>query len=173
MLQPAIEILNAHRVMAISTARPDGWPQTTIVGYANRGWTVYFAIFRSSQKFANISHDDRISIAVGSEPRSLGEAKAVYAAGHATEIIDETERQMAWQLLVERHPNLAEFYPPDGIAAVLMRTACKYVSMVDYSKGIGHSDALTVDDGRAEAGHPIGERARRPRPESASRGETC
>ena len=79
VLQPAIEILEAHRMMAISTVRPDGWPQTTIVGYANLGWTVYFAIFRLSQKFTNIAHDDRVSIAVGSEAHSLGEIKAVYA----------------------------------------------------------------------------------------------
>jgi hypothetical protein len=33
----AISILNAHRTMAISTLRPDGWPQTTIVGYGMTG----------------------------------------------------------------------------------------------------------------------------------------
>lgn len=157
MLQPAIEILNAHRLMAISTVRPDGWPQTTIVGYANQGWTVYFAVFRSSQKLANIRRDDRVSIAVGSEPPDLSQTKAVYAGGHAAEIIDESERMLAWQTLVERHPNLADFYPPDGVAAVLMRMACKYVSVVDYSKGIGHSEALTVGDCRTKAGDSIGE----------------
>ena len=80
MLQPAIEILDAHRQMAISTVRPDGWPQTTIVGYANDGWTVYFLIFRDSQKFANIGSDSRVSIAVSGESSFLGEIKAVYAA---------------------------------------------------------------------------------------------
>jgi nitroimidazol reductase NimA-like FMN-containing flavoprotein (pyridoxamine 5'-phosphate oxidase superfamily) len=64
MLQPAIDILDRHRMMAISTVRPDGWPQTTMVGYANDGWDVYFLIFRESQKFNNISRDDRVSIAV-------------------------------------------------------------------------------------------------------------
>ena len=36
MEQPALQILNDNRVMSIATVRPDGWPQTTIVGYANR-----------------------------------------------------------------------------------------------------------------------------------------
>ncbi|WP_309660911.1 hypothetical protein [Sphingomonas sp.] len=31
----AIRILDAHRIMAVSTQRPDGWSQTTFVGYAN------------------------------------------------------------------------------------------------------------------------------------------
>lgn len=147
MLHPAIEILNDHRMMAISTVRPDGWPQTTIVGYANSGWAVYFAIFRSSQKFANIQKDPRVSIAVTSEARSLGEIKAVYAGAHAAEITDASERKLAWQLLGERHPNLADFGPPDASDEALMRADCKYVSMLDYSKGIGHAESLTVGEG--------------------------
>jgi len=146
VLQPAIEILNSHRMMAISTVRPDGWPQTTIVGYANQGWTIYFLIFCSSQKFANIRHDDRVSIAVSGEPRSLGEIKAVYAGAYAADVTDENERRLAWKLLLERHPNLADFGPPNESDEALMRAVCKYVSVLDYSKGIGHTEALTVGE---------------------------
>ncbi len=145
MLQPAIQILDSHRMMAISTARPDGWPQTTMVGYANRGWTIYFLIFRDSQKFSNISRDDRVSIAVSGEARSLGQAKAVYAGAHAGEVTDPKERADAWMLLVERHPNLADFGLPDESETALMHATCRYVSMVDYSKGIGHTEAFEVD----------------------------
>jgi nitroimidazol reductase NimA-like FMN-containing flavoprotein (pyridoxamine 5'-phosphate oxidase superfamily) len=133
-------------MMAISTVRPDGWPQTTIVGYANQGWTVYFAIWRASQKFANIAKDDRVSIAISSEPRSVGEIKAVFAGAHASEVTDEGERVIAWRLLAERHPNLAEFGPPQESEEALMRADCKFVSVLDYSKGIGHSEALIVGE---------------------------
>ncbi len=146
MLQPAIEILNNHRQMAISTVRPDGWPQTTIVGYANEGWDLYFLIFRSSQKLANISRDDRVSIAVAAEARSLGEIKAVYAGANAAEVTGQSEREKAWELLVQRHPNLADVGPPDDSQTALMRARCKYVSVVDYSQGIGHTEELTVDE---------------------------
>lgn len=146
MLQPAIQILDSHRMMAISTVRPDGWPQTTMVGYANQGWTIYFLIFRSSQKFANIARDDRVSIAVSGEASFLGEIKAVYAGAHAGEVTDSKERAAAWKLLLDRHPNLADFGLPDNSETALMRAACKYVSVLDYSKGIGHAEALTVDD---------------------------
>lgn len=145
MLQPAIRVLDDHRQMAISTVRPDGWPQTTIVGYANDGWTLYFLIFRSSQKFANISLDDRVSIAVSNEARSLGEIKAVFAGAHAFEVVDKKERERAWELLGQRHPNLADFGMPDDSQTALMGAKCKYVSLVDYSRGIGHTEALTVD----------------------------
>jgi nitroimidazol reductase NimA-like FMN-containing flavoprotein (pyridoxamine 5'-phosphate oxidase superfamily) len=146
VLQPAIEILDAHRMMAISTVRPDGWPQTTMVGYANNGWTVYFLIFRSSQKFVNIQRDDRVAIAVSGETSFLSDIKAVYAGAHAKEVTDPKERANAWMSLLERHPNLADFGLPDDSETALMRAQCKYVSVLDYSKGIGHTEALTVPE---------------------------
>lgn len=147
VLQPAIEILNSHRSMSISTVRPDGWPQTTIVGYANDGWKVYFLIFRSSQKFANIERDDRISIAVGGDPNYLSDIKAVYAGAHASEVTEANERELAWRLLLQRHPNLADFGPPDQTETALMRAVCRFVSVLDYSQGIGHTEALTIENG--------------------------
>ena len=54
MEQKAIDILNRQRLMAISTLRPDGWPQTTMVSYANEGLLLYFIVSRASQKFANV-----------------------------------------------------------------------------------------------------------------------
>jgi nitroimidazol reductase NimA-like FMN-containing flavoprotein (pyridoxamine 5'-phosphate oxidase superfamily) len=145
MLQPAIQILESHRMMAISTVRPDGWPQTTMVGYANQGWIIYFLIFRDSQKLANINQDDRVSIAVSAEASSLGEIKAVYAGAHASEAKDPAEREVAWKLLSERHPSLGDFGPPDASKTALMRADCKYISLLDYSQGIGHTEALVID----------------------------
>ena len=144
MEEPGIRILNTHRIMSISTVRPDGWPQTTIVGYVNSGWTLYFLIYRSSQKFVNIQRDDRVSVAVGAEPKDLNELAAVYAGGHASEVTDPEERERAWKLLMERHPVLAAFVMPEPSAAALMKMICKYVSLLDYTQGLGHAEARTI-----------------------------
>lgn len=149
MKQAAIEILDSHRIMAVSTIRPDGWPQTTIVGYANQGFDIFFLIFRASQKFANIAHDDRISIAVGAEPRNLRELNAVYAGAHATEIADPKLRERAWTLIRQRHPKLLDFEAPDLVETALMCATCKYVSVLDFGQGIGHSEQLIVGNGTA------------------------
>lgn len=132
--------------MAISTVRPDGWPQTTIVGYANQGFDLYFLIYRSSQKFANIQNDDRISIAVSAEPADMSQLQAVYAGAHAREITDPVEREAAWRALMQRHSNLAGFKMPDATEAVFMAARCKYVSLLDYTQGPGHHEKLIVDD---------------------------
>ena len=153
MEENATRILDSHRIMAISTLRADGWPQTTIVGYTNEGLALYFLIFRSSQKFANIRHDHRVSIAVGGEPKDMHEAKAVFAGALASEVVDPKEREHAWGLLTDRHPNLADFDLPGSAQAALMRADCKYVSALDYSKGLGHTEALTIGDENATLFH--------------------
>ena len=130
MESKAIEIVEAHRTMAISTVRPDGWPQTTIVGYANDGLLLYFLISRSSQKFTNIQSDDRVSVAIGTEPEDFRQLKAVYAGAHASEVTDPKQREHAWELLAQRHPNLGAYERPDWSVAAMMRASCMFVSIL-------------------------------------------
>ena len=47
---------------------------------------------------------------------------------------------------MERHSNLAGFQMPDAKDAVFIRATCKYVSVLDYSQGIGHREQLILDD---------------------------
>jgi nitroimidazol reductase NimA-like FMN-containing flavoprotein (pyridoxamine 5'-phosphate oxidase superfamily) len=142
----AIEILDTQRTMAISTLRPDGWPQTTIVGYVNEDLTLYFLIFRTSQKLANIRRDKRISIAVGGDTDELDQLTAVYAAAHASEVKDPKERGRAWNLLQQRHPNLVDFELPEPTDAAMIKATCQFISVLDYRKGPGHIDDVSIDD---------------------------
>jgi len=145
MEQPAIEILDRNRIMSIATLRADGWPQSTVVGYANEGFRLYFLIYRNSQKFENISRDNRVSISVAHEPQELREIKAVYAGCHAFEVTDLNERSHAWMLLAERHPNLTDLAPPRSDEVATMAACCRYVSVLDYGKELGHTESLTVE----------------------------
>lgn len=144
MEQPAIGILGANRIMTISTLRSDGWPQSTMVGYANDGFRLYFLIYRTSQKFENISRDCRVSISVGHEPHELRDIKAVYAGCRAFEVTDLKEKSRAWELLALRHPNLTDLAPPDSAEVVTVRADCIHLSVLDYSKGLGHTETLTI-----------------------------
>lgn len=146
----AVEILESRQTMAISTLRPDGWPQTTIVGYVNEGLTLYFLIFRGSQKLANIRRDKRISVAIGGEAIDPDRLTAVYAAAHATEVKDPKERARAWSLLQSRHPNLVHFELPDPTEAAMMKATCQFITVLDYREGPGHIDEIAIsDEGRA------------------------
>ena len=147
MEQPAITILDANRTMTIATVRPDGWPQATMVGYANQGFRIYFLVYRTSQKFDNITHDNRIAITVAHEPAELRDIKAVYSGCSVYEVTDLAERSRAWALLAKRHPNLTDLAPPQDAEVATMAADCKHLSVLDYSQGLGHTETVTIDAG--------------------------
>ena len=111
MEQKAVEILNQHRLMGLATIRADGWPQATMVGYANDGLLLYFVISRQSQKFANIQKDDRVSIVIGQDFHDPSTIKAISLAAHASEVTDARQRKQAVRMLLERHPGLRRLEP--------------------------------------------------------------
>ena len=145
MEQPAVAILNDNRIMTVATIRPDGWPQATIVGYANDGFRLYFLIYRTSQKFENIVKDNRVAITIGHEPKQLNEVKAVYAGCIVQEVTDLGEKSRAWALLGQRHPNLTDLAPPQADEVATMVAQCAYVSVLDYSKRLGQTESLTIE----------------------------
>jgi nitroimidazol reductase NimA-like FMN-containing flavoprotein (pyridoxamine 5'-phosphate oxidase superfamily) len=147
MKEKAIRILEQHRLMAIATNRPDGWPQATMVGYANEDVLIYFVISRQSQKFANIEQDDRVSIVVGGDFHDPSEIKALSIAAHADEIRDEGHRNHALNLVLERHPELEMLEAPGAGHSAIMRANPAIITILDYSKGFGHADVLTVGAG--------------------------
>jgi len=151
MLEKAVKILDSHRTMAIATNRPDGWPQNTVVGYANDGLLIYFMISRQSQKFENIQNDNRVALAIAKEPADFHQLKAVFAGAEASEVTNEDQRQEAWRLLTNRHPNLLDYEMPTQSEAALMRAICRHVSILDFTKGMGHADELTVGVGGVPA----------------------
>lgn len=150
MERKAVELLNQYRLMTIATLRPDGWPQATMVNYANDGLLLYFIISRQSQKYANIDRDSRVSIVVGRDFDDPSEIKALSIAANASEVRDPVQRQEAVNLVIKRHPALAKFGGPDLAHSAVMRAYCSIVTILDYSKGFGHADLLTVGPGGSE-----------------------
>jgi nitroimidazol reductase NimA-like FMN-containing flavoprotein (pyridoxamine 5'-phosphate oxidase superfamily) len=150
MEQKAVEILNHYRLMTLATLRADGWPQATMVNYANDGLLLYFVISRQSQKYANINRDSRVSIVVGRDFDDPSQIKALSIAANASEVRDPQQRGRAIELVTQRHPALSKLGAPDLEHSAVMRAYCSIVTILDYSKGFGHADLLTVGPGGAE-----------------------
>lgn len=150
MEQKAVDILDRYRLMTIATLRADGWPQATMVNYANDGLLLYFIISRHSQKYANINRDSRVSIVVGRDFDDPSQIKALSIAANASEVRDPRQRERAIELVKERHPALAKLGGPHLQHSAVMRAYCSIVTILDYSKGFGHADLLTVGPGGAE-----------------------
>jgi hypothetical protein len=144
MTTSALSVLNQHSMMALATVRPDGWPQATMVCYVNDGLAVYFLISRTSQKFANIEREARVSIAIGDGARLPSQIKGLSMAAEVFEVRDEPYRSQVLAKLSARHPDYFDAATFDMSGSALMRALPRIMSVVDFSQGLGHSEALSV-----------------------------
>jgi nitroimidazol reductase NimA-like FMN-containing flavoprotein (pyridoxamine 5'-phosphate oxidase superfamily) len=147
MKDKAVDVLRDNRLMAIATLRADGWPQTTMVSYANDGILIYFIVSRESQKFANIERDNRVSLVIGRDFHDPATIKAVSIAARASEVRDPMQRHEAVKMLLDRHPGLRRLERPQAGHSAVMRANPEIITILDYSKGFGHADLLTVGPG--------------------------
>jgi nitroimidazol reductase NimA-like FMN-containing flavoprotein (pyridoxamine 5'-phosphate oxidase superfamily) len=137
-------LLANHRIMAVATNRNDGWPQATTVSYVNDGLNLYFFVARVSQKFANILRDARVSIAIASDFHKPEDIRGLSLAGKAKLVESGSEYKRIWALFLARFPEYADWPAPGPAFAPMFRVVPEIVSVLDYSKGFGHSDLTVV-----------------------------
>jgi nitroimidazol reductase NimA-like FMN-containing flavoprotein (pyridoxamine 5'-phosphate oxidase superfamily) len=140
-----LTLLDQHRIMTIATLRPDGWPQATTVGYANEGLTLYFLCGLDSQKAANLARDDRLSLTIDRDTPQVMEITGLSIAARAQVVADPAEAEKALRLLMQKYPPQAslplQMPTPDDVR--IFRVTPAVISVLDYSKGFGHSDLVT------------------------------
>jgi PPOX class probable F420-dependent enzyme len=141
-----VALLDHHRIMTIATNRADGWPQATIVGYANDGLIIYVFVGRDSQKFGNITRDPRVSIAIGNDYTQPLQIKGLSLAGRVAVVEDPGEIDHAAGILLRRYPEYKVMPRPDPAAVPLLRVTPEIVSILDYAKGFGHTDLVRVSE---------------------------
>lgn len=153
MRRKVLDLLAAHRLMTVATLRPDGWPQATTVGYADDGLTLYFLCGGDSQKAANIARDNRISLTIDSDTPDPMAITGLSMAARATPVDDPAEIAKMAELLKRKYPEYRDMPEPDMSLVRIMRVIPEVISVLDYTKGFGHSDLVTVDpaDFRAAA----------------------
>lgn len=137
-------LLDSHRTMRIATLRPDGWPQTTTVGYANEGLNIYFLCGKESQKASNLARDDRVSIAIDDDSTQVMQIKGLSMAAHAHRVVDEAQASKVISLLFARYPDQqgVTFPVPDPSDVAIFRVEPTVVSVLDYTLGFGHADLV-------------------------------
>ena len=139
-----LDLLARHDNMTIATIRPDGYPQATTVGYANLGLTIYFGCATHSQKAANLALNPKVSIAIDRDPESWFEIEGLSLAGTAERVTDAAELAKAGELFFAKFPQIAAFSEKDMASMAIYRVTPAVFSVLDYTKGFGHSDLVAV-----------------------------
>lgn len=137
-------LLNQHRIMTLATLRPDGWPQATTVGYGNDGMTIYFLCGLDSQKAENLARDDRVSLTIDHDTAQVMEITGLSMAARAEAVSDPAEGEKAMGLMMQKYPQQKALpLPMPRFADVrVFRVTPKVISVLDYSKGFGHTDLV-------------------------------
>jgi nitroimidazol reductase NimA-like FMN-containing flavoprotein (pyridoxamine 5'-phosphate oxidase superfamily) len=140
-----LTILDQHRIMTVATLRPDGWPQSTTVGYVNEGLTLYFLCGLDSQKAKNLALDNRLSLTIDHDTANLMTITGLSMAARAHAVDDRAEAEKVLRMLPLKYPEApplpVKMPSPDEIR--LFRVTPTVISVLDYSKGFGHTDLVT------------------------------
>lgn len=134
-----IGVLERHHTMALSTVRPDGFPQTTLVNYIHEGLTLYFATDAASQKAGNIQLNNKVSLAIASETEDFYRLRGLSMSGLATRVTNKEVAQNLALKLFRRLPQSKRFVPLDPDRLAVFSIVPVAISLVDYSAGFGSS----------------------------------
>ena len=137
-------LLDQHRIMTIATLRPDGWPQATTVGYVNEGLILYFLCGLDSQKAANLARDDRVSLTIDHDSPDLMAITGLSMAARAQTVTDPAEANKVLRMLPLKYPEQTSLpvKMPTAADVRIFRVTPAVISVLDYSKGFGHTDLV-------------------------------
>lgn len=137
-------LLDQHRIMTVATLRADGWPQATTVGYVNEGLTLYFLCGLDSQKAKNLARDDRLSLTIDHDTADLMAITGLSMAARAQPVQDRAEAEKVLRMLPLKYPEAKplpmKMPTPDEVC--LFRVTPSVISVLDYTKGFGHTDLV-------------------------------
>lgn len=142
-----LHVIDAAPDLTLATIRPDGYPQATTVSFAHDGMLLYAGIGRASQKAENIRHNDKVSLTINLPYSDWRDIKGLSMSARAEILQDPADIETARACLERRFPAVSEWCGPDMAAEVaFLRIRPELVSLLDYSKGFGHTELLPAAD---------------------------
>ena len=132
-----LDVLQRHHMMALATIRSDGFPQATTVNYIHDGFNLYFATDGASQKAGNIKINNKVSVAIASEPENFYKLRALSLSGFATRIGEKQKAQELALKLFRLLPQSKRFVPEDPKQLAVFEIVPVVIALVDYASGFG------------------------------------
>ena len=134
--------LKQHNIMSLATVRADGYPQTTTVGYANDGLDLYFCCDRVSQKVRNLKRSPKVSLTIDHDTKQWSRIKGLSMGARARVLSKPGDVSRAFRLLARKFPEMRTLSAEDLKGTAFVKVTPKVISVLDYSKGFGHTDLV-------------------------------
>jgi len=136
------QIISIIDDMTIATVRPDDYPQATTVGYVNDGLTIYFGTTSDAQKARNIARNNKVSLTIDRPYGTWDEIESLSLGGLATLVSDPAEQEKVGAMMYAKFPQIRGVESDELGTLVLFRIDPEVISLLDYSKGFGHTDLV-------------------------------
>jgi len=139
-----VSIIDDVNDMTVATLRPDLYPQATTVSYVNDGLTIYFGTSPDSQKAKNLAWNNKVSLTIDRPYETWNEIEGVSMGAEVSPVTDAAEVRKVGELMLGKFPQLASFVPDGASTLALFRVEPKFISLLDYSQGFGHTELFTL-----------------------------
>ncbi len=140
-----LQVIDGATDLTLATIRPDGFPQATTVSYAHDGMNLYVVIGKHSQKAGNVRANNKVSLTINLPYQDWRDIKGLSMSALAQIVEDDAGIATVKACLFKRFPQIAEWSdaPMAGEMAFLKITP-QVISMLDYSKGFGHTEQVAA-----------------------------
>lgn len=132
-----ISSLTEGQLFAVLATQQGGQPYTSLVSFAasNDLGSLFFATGRTTAKFKNIQRDNRVALLIDDRSNAsidVLDAAAVTVIGAAA-VAGGGERDAAGVLLLDRHPQLAQFLRAND-TALLKVLVSRYILVTRFQE---------------------------------------
>jgi general stress protein 26 len=139
-----LDLLRQHNILTLATVREDGWPQATTVDYVHDGLTFYVGCAANSQKVRNIERCNKVSLTVDHDQDHWSRIRGLSLGATAEVVTDPAEIARATELILAKFPQLKSMPKPGPSSFAFVKITPKVISVLDYSKGFGHTTLVEV-----------------------------
>jgi general stress protein 26 len=141
-----LDVLQTHNILTLATVREDGYPQATTVGYVHEGLTLYIGTFAQAQKVTNIRRCPKVSLTIDRDYDDWSQIKGLSMGGTAAVLTDLEEIEQVVARFTAKFPQLAALpVPVDPASVVFLKITPRVISVLDYTKGFGHTELVSLD----------------------------
>ena len=131
--------------VALTTVRPEGYPQATTVSHAHEGLTISIGVGRNSQKAANIGACDKGPFTISPPYSDKSRIQGLSAAASARILEWPEDIEQAGNCLLRRFPQVGQWADQARSGgALLLEIRPRLISLLDYRKGFGLTEPVNV-----------------------------
>lgn len=141
----ALDVLQQARNVTLATIRADGYPQATTVNFVNEDLVIYIGVDKTSQKVSNVLHCDKVSLTVNADFADWQHVHGLSMGAKAELVTDLAESERIEAVMDKKYPEIGEWVHSDARhSVVFLKISPQVISILNYEKGVGHTDLESV-----------------------------